>query len=135
MTDQNVHPVVEELPRFFTHFLIEWLYWAGTNPERIDYPDNKNKPYPTFNAYSGLCDNFRHWLRRNCLLSESTQVFYWHNTIVQEVEAIFENDGLNDLFPFGEAAYDKHDETGAHHTHQPRLDWVRSYIARNTTEE
>lgn len=132
MNDLETHPVVEEFPRFFVRFLTEWLKWAGTNPERIDYP--YKTLHPTFSAYSGLCDNFRHWLRRNCLLSERTQVFDWHNSIVKEMEAVFENDGLDDLFPFGEGAYDVHDETGAHHIHQPRLDWVRSYIARNTTE-
>lgn len=134
MHEQNKHPIVENLPQYFTHFLVEWLYWARANPERIKYLENKT--YPSLCAYSGLCMNFRHWMYRKGLLQETNQSYAdWHFRISPAVEAIFESEGMDGRFPFGEDAYYIHEEDGGHHTHEPRLVWVREFIKRNTTCE
>jgi len=51
------------------------------------------------------------------------------SAVERELKGMFEADGLERTYPFGEADYDAHSTYGTHHLHQPRIDWVRKQLA------
>lgn len=111
------------LQKLFIQFLTEWLAWAEENKDHI---------YPEANFYftsnTGLCSNWVRWLLRKANippnLSDEADDFI---TEVAKAEGIYSLDG--DYFGW----YDPTVKVPAHQW-QPRLDWVRQYLAKNQGE-
>lgn len=142
MIDTDV--VDKEFPRVFTNFLRVWLDWAegqkGTGDTHQHsclsrFSDLCQHSY--LSRFSGLCENFRRYCFATRVIQMESRTEDWHgpggwkDTLCEN----FIREGLDHHYPFGKDEYEDHIIAGAHHTHQPRLDWVRSYIARNATEE
>lgn len=117
MSDQT------SLQELFIQFLTEWLSWAE---------ENKDRRFPEadfyFTSAAGLCSNWERWLRRKIniplhLLDEA-------DSFIKKVaikEGIYKPYG--DYFGW----YKSTVSTPAHQW-QPRLDWVRQYLAKNQVE-
>jgi hypothetical protein len=92
----------EELKQFLSDYLA-WVE-AGAPP---------SKP---FERGYGLCSNTYHWDGD------------WTH-LGGELDTLFAEDGLDEDYPFGEAAYAAAIEADTQHLHQPRIDWIVRKLA------
>jgi len=87
-------------------FLSEWLAWA-----EADAP-----PHPIFKSSLGLCTNVMNWAE--CQADEHDWNAY------RELKQVFHGE----LFPFGEARYERDMRLGIQHRNEARLAWVREKL-------
>lgn len=88
-------------------FLAEWLEWAEAGaPE-----------HPHFRRWCGLCKASECWSRESYLRDELT--------------LLFDRQGLDDTYPFGETSYRYARETERQHRSPTRLAWVRKQLESN----
>lgn len=91
-----------------TRFYREWLSWAEAGGKGGEFYDDM-----------GLCSNLRKFCAARELPISDT---------VQELRGQFKSHGVDDAYPFGEAAYDHQLEFGGMHADPKRLMWVRNRL-------
>jgi hypothetical protein len=73
-----------------------------------------------FTREYGLCVNVERFVASGGYETEKK--------IVRELKHMFENDGLDKKYPFGEGEYWDRAYLLTNHQHQPRIDWVRAAL-------
>lgn len=103
-------------------FLRAWLDWAeaGAPDGNSHTPRNPAR----FEPECGLCANTINF-------EETILDVHPEDTgdLEYELAGLFDADGLDRSYPFGDAAYDSDGDAGTHHKHEPRLAWVRGKLA------
>ena len=70
--------------------LADWLAWAESDDWNLPSPDGIR-----YRVVAGLCSSAREWERLHGISASNSVDLY------DELEIVFEKDGLDPLFPFG----------------------------------
>lgn len=89
-------------------FLRAYLEWATSGAEN----------YKPFSRRLGLC----------ACIGEFEAAYPHEDALYGELLSMFEADGLDGGFPFGDAAYFTARESGTQHLDENRLNWIRSKL-------
>ncbi len=93
-------------------FLRAWLWWVMTDA-------NEDNPYG-FRGDMGLC--YASWFFRRV---------HELGSLEPELKKLFWKDGLDEVYPFGEADFDERDEAGTMHLCPKRVGWVIKTLKEN----
>jgi hypothetical protein len=104
---------MSELMRKFLTAYIEW----------VDAGAPQGRP---FARGAGLCYGV------DVFCEEQPEPDVAYDFVCRELKRMFRADGLDRVYPFGDAAYDECAVKDTQHLHQPRIDWIKSKLAATT---
>lgn len=108
------------MEKLIKQYLTEYLAWA-----EADAPEHES-----LNPYHPICNNARHWARadnRKTLLT-THDVGIDQEQMVATLKEMFDSEGMDMWYPFGEATFYRECHAAAHHRNPERLAWVRKQL-------
>lgn len=97
-------------------YLTDYLNWA-----EADAP-----PHDAFSPFHPLCGNARFWVRKENRITLGGEIDT--EQMVDELQYMFDSDGLDIWYPFGEEKYFFECHSASHHRNPVRIEWVRQTI-------
>lgn len=95
-------------------FLKAYLDWADGGRDRM--PNGCH-----FTGYNGLCNNWKRWID-DVVDSELLRKYLY------ELEGMFDADGLDLDYPFGESSYEYYTARGKAQEDTDRINWIKEKL-------
>lgn len=111
--------------KLFHSFLCEWLEWARS------YDECNDDEHESFSPHTGLCcclENYLENLGYSWSMDNTSEKNRTYLATMQLFRSTLFQDGLCQIFPFGEVTYDRDAEDGTQHKNKDRILWVEKTI-------